>query len=141
MLQVTLNSLWNGVWGARLEPLTLTQFGACAVNDNQTTIDFAMYENFTEMAVQFDQGKISVINMNTSSQSLVIGKESDQSTAEYNYYSFNATVQFFGFWAFESASRLQSLSLITYDTTCDPSPGLLPNGTNTRLEAEILECE
>lgn len=42
-----------------------------------------------------------------------------------------------GFWAYEHKSELQLIGVITYNTSCDPSPGLLPDGTTTQYQQAI----
>lgn len=45
-----------------------------------------------------------------------------------------------GFWGYEDQGAIKSLSMVTYNTSCDPNPGLLPNGTNLIFEALVADC-
>lgn len=47
-----------------------------------------------------------------------------------------------GFQAFESSSvTVEALGVVFYNMSCDPNPGMLPNGTNATLQAILAECE
>ena len=49
-----------------------------------------------------------------------------------------------GFWGFGSNLTdkfLQGLGVVTYNSFCDPNPGILPNGTNvTKLKIWVDTC-